>query len=306
MFKLVVVGIIAAVASAQEVLYRHPVNSQVVNAVRTRTNSWVSYDVEENPLRNYSIEKLRGMLGTIVEPAEEAPIDLVEPTMLSAVPTSFDWRSQSPNCVHPIRDQQQCGSCWAFAATEAFSDRFCIASGGAVNVVLSPQDMVSCDPWDMGCNGGILSWAWSYLSNTGVVTDECTPYVSGDGSVPSCPKTCADGSARNKYKCAKSSTVNAKGVSAIQSEIYANGPVETGFDVYEDFFSYKSGIYHYTAGSKAGGHAVKIIGWGQENGVNYWICANSWGTSWGMDGFFNIEFGQCNIDASTYACKPQL
>jgi cathepsin B len=302
MFKLVVVGIIAAVASANS----HPVNNEIVNAVRTRTNQWVTYDVEQNPLRNYSAAQLRGLLGTINEPVSEAPLDLVEPVLIEGLPDDYDWRSQSPNCVHPIRDQAQCGSCWAFGATEALSDRFCIASNGAVDVVLSPQDMVSCDNWDMGCNGGILSFAWSYLSSTGVATDDCTPYTSGTGQVQSCPKSCADGSSIKKYKCAKSSTVNAKGVAKIQSEIYANGPVETGFDVYEDFFSYKSGIYHYTAGSKAGGHAVKIIGWGQEGGVNYWICANSWGTSWGMDGFFNIEWGQCGIDSSTYACRPQL
>jgi len=303
MFKLVIAGFIAVAASAQ--LQSHPVNGEIVNAVRTRTSQWEAFDVEQNPLRTYSLTQLRGMLGTNNEATTQAPLDLVEPVGVSSIPDNFDWRQQG-NCVHPIRDQQQCGSCWAFGATEALSDRFCIASNGAVDVVLSPQDMVSCDWWDMGCNGGILSFAWSYLSNTGVATDDCTPYTSGAGQVQSCPKSCADGSPIKKYKCAKSSTVNAKGVAAIQSEIYANGPVETGFDVYEDFFSYKSGIYVYTAGAKAGGHAVKIIGWGQENGVNYWICANSWGTAWGMDGFFNIEWGQCGIDSSTYACKPQL
>jgi cathepsin B len=303
MFKLVVIGTIAAVASAM----RHPINPQVVNAVRTRTTRWVSHDVETNPLRNYSAEQLQSFLGTITNPMSEAAgLDYVEPAMIESVPDAFDWRDAKGECVHPIRDQKQCGSCWAFAATEAFSDRFCIASNGETNVILSPQDMVSCDMWDMGCNGGILSWAWSYLQNTGVATDDCKPYVSGDGHVPSCAKTCDDGTPILKYKCAKSSVVNAKGPAQIQSEVYANGPVETGFDVYEDFMSYKSGIYHYTAGSKLGGHAVKIIGWGQENGVNYWICANSWGTSWGMDGFFNIEWGNCGIDSSTYACKPQL
>jgi cathepsin B len=166
--------------------------------------------------------------------------------------------------------------------------------------------MVSCDNWNMGCNGGILPWAWSYLQNTGVVEESCISYVSGNGQVPSCPKTCDDGSAKKKYKCSSSSVTKSSGPAAIKSDIFANGPVETGFDVYEDFFSYKSGIYHYTSGSKAGGHAVKIIGWGQENGVNYWICANSWGTTWGMNGFFNIEMGQCNIDSATYACKPAL
>jgi cathepsin B len=300
MFKLVVVGLVMVAANA----FTHPVNSVMVNNIRQSTSKWVAHDVETNPLRNYSLQQLKSLLGTFVDAPEDGSIEYNAPEIVDA-PTNWDWRAES-NCVHPIRDQQQCGSCWAFGASETLSDRFCIASKGAVDVVLSPQDMVSCDAWDMGCNGGILSFAWSYLQNTGIVTDECTPYVSGTGDVPKCSKTCADGSERKKYKCASSSVVKASGTSAIQSEVYANGPVETGFDVYEDFFSYKSGIYHYTSGSKAGGHAVKIVGWGQENGVNYWICANSWGTSWGMDGFFNIEWGQCNIDSATYACRPQL
>lgn len=209
MFKLIIVGTIAAIANA----YTHPVNSQIVNAVKTRTTKWTPHEVETNPLRNYSMEKLRGLLGTITEPKVEADIEYGAVVVSDSLPTSWDWREQS-DCVHPIRDQQQCGSCWAFAATEAFSDRICIASKGSENVVLSPQDMVSCDPWDMGCNGGILSWAWSYISNTGVATDDCLPYVSGDGTVPKCPKTCADGSAKRKYKCG-SKVVNAKGVAAI-------------------------------------------------------------------------------------------
>jgi len=64
--------------------------------------------------------------------------------------------------------------------------------------------------------------------------------------------------------------------------------METGFTVYEDFMSYKSGIYHHVSGEVAGGHAVKMIGWGNEGGVDYWICANSWGPEWGEKGFFRI------------------
>merc|ERR1719491_1247010 len=79
------------------------------------------------------------------------------------------------------------------------------------------------------------------------------------------------------------------------------GPVETAFTVYQDFFAYKSGIYVHTSGGVAGGHAVKIIGWGNQAGTNYWIVANSWGASWGMSGFFWIEFGQCGIDTDAYA-----
>ena len=62
--------------------------------------------------------------------------------------------------------------------------------------------------------------------------------------------------------------------------------------------SYKSGIYYHTTGARRGGHAIKIVGWGYDSQLNmeYWICANSWNTTWGMDGYFNIKFGQCGID----------
>ena len=84
--------------------------------------------------------------------------------------------------------------------------------------------------------------------------------------------------------------------------------METGFQVYKDFFSYKSGIYKKTSPfwDYAGGHAVKIIGWGNEAGTNYWIAANSWGPKWGENGFFKIAFGQCGFDSDVYACEPQV
>ena len=64
--------------------------------------------------------------------------------------------------------------------------------------------------------------------------------------------------------------------------------METRFYVYSDFMSYKDGIYKYTYGIREGGHAIKVIGWGKEGDIEYWICANSWGTKWGIDGFFKI------------------
>jgi len=80
--------------------------------------------------------------------------------------------------------------------------------------------------------------------------------------------------------------------------------METSFNVYSDFMNYKSGIYQHTSGYLEGGHAIKILGWGVEGGVDYWICANSWGTSWGEDGFFRIAYGECGIDSAVYGCTP--
>jgi cathepsin B len=88
------------------------------------------------------------------------------------------------------------------------------------------------------------------------------------------------------------------GVSNIQNEISTNGPVQAAFNVYQDFFNYKSGVYKHVSGGLAGGHAIKIVGWGQSGSEPYWIVANSWGTSWGIDGFFWILRGhdECVIE----------
>jgi len=214
-----------------------------------------------------------------------------------STPDAFDSRTQWPGCVHSILNQQQCGSCWAFGASEALSDRYCVQK--QVNVVLSPQWLVSCDSGNMGCNGGWLPVAWSYLQSHGIPTQTCTPYTSGGGNTGTCSTTCSNGSAPTFYKADNLGSLTSP--SAIQAEVMKGGPVETAFTVYQDFFSYTGGIYKHTYGGVAGGHAVKIVGWGQQSGTNYWIVANSWGDNWGLSGFFWIEFGQCGIDGGAYA-----
>ena len=216
-------------------------------------------------------------------------------------PTSFDSRTQWPTCVHPIRDQGQCGSCWAFAASEALSDRICIASQGAKSVVLSPQYLVDCDTSSYGCNGGYPNLAWRFMQQKGLPLDSCVPYKAADGS---CPSKCADGSAPTFYKV--SSTASYPNPTSIQAGVMAGGPIEVSFTVYQDFMSYSSGVYVHTSGGVLGGHAVKLIGWGVSGSQNYWICANSWNTNWGQQGFFWIGFGQCGIDSAGVAGTPAV
>ena len=82
--------------------------------------------------------------------------------------------------------------------------------------------------------------------------------------------------------------------------------METRFDVYQDFMSYKSGVYYHVTGGLAGGHAIKILGWGTENGLQYWLCANSWNTSWGEQGYFKIKVGDSKIAQYALGCTPDL
>jgi cathepsin B len=224
----------------------------------------------------------------------------------TALPTAFDARTQWPTCIHPIRNQAQCGSCWAFAASEVLSDRFCIASQGQTNVVLSPQYLVSCDSSDYGCDGGYLANSWQFLQQTGIPTDSCYSYTSGGGDSGECKTTCDDGSAIKTYKAA--TVVTPATVDDIATEIMTNGPVEVAFSVYRDFLSYTSGVYSHKTGGLLGGHAVKAIGWGVSNGTPYWIIANSWGASWGQAGTFWIKKGsnECGIESNVIAGSPDL
>jgi cathepsin B len=274
----------------------------MVKTIKAKTSLWQPHDTDSNPLNKYTHEQLLAMLGTYIVPSNKQypGSDVV------ATPDTFDARTQWPNFVHAIRDQQQCGSCWAFGATEAFSDRFAIASNGKINVVLSPEDLVSCDTNDYGCNGGYMDMAWEYLNDHGAVSDSCFPYQAGSGFAPACASKCADGSAFTKFKCQAGTVRQSQGVDQIKSEIYTNGPVEGAFTVYEDFFSYSSGVYHHVSGGIAGGHAIKILGFGTENGTPYWLCANSWGTGWGMQGFFKIQQGDCGIEEQVFSCTPDL
>lgn len=261
------------------------------------------YKPEENPFRNWTDDELRSLLGDIPEErsAEKKKIEYISD---KDVPENFDSREQWPDCVQPIRDQGSCGSCWAFAATTTFAWRLCITTQGEKNFMLSPQDLVSCDENDFGCNGGSMVNSWKYLLENGVVSDTCYPYESGTGSVPACRQTCVNQEEWVKYKAADSNVFY--GPDAFKEEIQKNGPVHTHFEVYNDFFDYAGGIYRHVSGGLAGWHAVPIIGWGVEEGTNFWIVQNSWGDAWGEKGYFRIAEGECSIDEESHASGPLL
>jgi cathepsin B len=263
-----------------------------------------------NKFATWTMGDAKRILGTKMDNPIMADLPRVTRELpVEAIPTAFDSRTQWPGCIHPIRNQEQCGSCWAFAATEALSDRLAIQSNLSVNVVLSPQDLVSCDTanGNEGCDGGYPIYAWQYMQTTGIVSDECYPYTSGGGVTGTCDlkgSKCVNASASYQIYNAASAYAVGTTVAAIQTEIMTNGPIEVAFDVYQDFFSYSGGVYVHKTGSLAGGHAVKMIGWGVLNGVDYWTCSNSWGTDWGVEnGFFFIKRGvdECGIEENGVA-----
>mmetsp|Transcript_26285 Transcript_26285/g.76824 ORF Transcript_26285/g.76824 Transcript_26285/m.76824 type:complete len:174 (-) Transcript_26285:340-861(-) len=167
-----------------------------------------------------------------------------------------------------------------------------------------------------GCQGGQLGGAWNYAKKTGLVEESCYPYLQSQGGpVPTCDPTAQPCLPESKFiqtpkcsvksSCAKHaiSSVYSVPVSQLKAELATKGPVESAFTVYADFVHYKSGVYSHTTGSALGGHAVKIIGYGTENGVDYWLVQNSWTTTWGDGGYFKIKAGtdECGIESAAVA-----
>jgi len=290
---VILLALVAAVL-AQRVDFSRPAidTDMIAELNKDETRTW---EAGVNPIFvGKTLGDVRDMLISRDFFAINEEVEILQKTNLSA-PASFDARKQWGACIHPIRDQARCGSCWAFAATEVLSDRFCIA--GKNVGVLSPQFLVSCDFSDYGCQGGYLTNSWAFLVKTGVPTDSCYPYTSGGGARGACLTKCHDGSAFVMHKATKYYLTGS--VEATMNDIVAHGPVESGFSVYQDFMSYKSGVYQHKSGGLLGGHAVKIVGWGVEGSTPYWIVANSWTTGWGEQGFFRILKGknECGFES---------
>ena len=294
--------------------------AQKVNKLRT---TWKATEYE----RDY-----RPLLGSL-EGGVRLPQKFMKPR--NDLPENYDPREAYPKCesLKEIRDQANCGSCWAFSTVEAMSDRLCIHSGQKDQRRVSAQNVVSCcTSCGYGCDGGYPSEAWSYWKRNGIPTgglygdkDTCQPYflpkcdhhVEGSygpcpdsTDTPECVETCDEGSGIDYTSdlIFGESAYSISGENNMMQELYENGPIEASFTVYEDFPTYRSGVYQYVSGDVLGEHSIKIIGWGVENGVKYWLCVNSWNEEWGDKGLFKILRGdnECGIERGASAGMPKL
>ncbi|XP_028908763.1 cathepsin B isoform X1 [Ornithorhynchus anatinus] len=309
-----------------------PLSLEMTNYINKLNTTWRA----AHNFPHADMSYVKRLCGTFLNgPKLPARVGLANSDM--KLPENFDARQQWPNCptIKEIRDQGSCGSCWAFGAVEAISDRVCVHTNGQVSVEVSAEDLLTCCGLEcgMGCNGGYPTGAWTYWTKKGLVSGGlydshvgCRPYsippcehhvngsrppCSGEGGdTPKCSKKCEDGYTPS-YKEDKHFGSNSYSVPSneqeIMAEIYKNGPVEGAFSVYEDFLQYKSGVYQHVTGDEVGGHAIRILGWGVENGTPYWLAANSWNTDWGENGFFKILRGKdhCGIESEIVAGVPR-
>jgi len=196
------------------------------------------------------------------------------------------------------------------AAATAFADRVCIASNGTIDTQLSTQYLLSCNKNTLGCNGGWVDAAWQFIKEQGLPSAHCVSFL---GSDLGCPTTCDNGASLQFTRSGDTidihdSSSKSNNVKRIQKEIMTNGPVEATYYVFSDFMYYKNGVYkRSSAANFEGGHAVRVIGWGSEYGKDYWLVANTWGTSWGIDGVFKIIRGtnDCGFENRIAAALPE-
>jgi len=193
------------------------------------------------------------------------------------VPASVDWTTK--NAVTPIKNQGQCGSCWSFSTTGSVEGAVAIATSHLVS--LSEQQLVDCSTaqGNEGCNGGLMDNAFQYIiSNGGLTTEAGYPYTATG------PNTC-----NVQTPLASTITgycdVNSGDENALAAAV-AVGPVSVAIEADQSCFQfYSSGVMSDPTCGTQLDHGVLAVGYGTVQGVNYWNVKNSWGTSWGNNGY---------------------
>ena len=226
-----------------------------------------------------------------------------EETINEQIPANVDW--VSAGAVTGVKDQGQCGSCWSFSTTGAIEGAYYIKYNTLVS--FSEQQLVDCDNLsnggrDHGCNGGLMDNAFSWVAkNNGLCREEAYPYVSGTTKTAG---TCNSKICTNvaNSDIAKYIDVQSNSDSALMNAIVAQ-PVSVAIEADQrDFQLYKSGVYTGTCGTNLD-HGVLVVGYGTQDGTDYYKVKNSWSTSWGDQGYiylgrgakYNGGAGQCGI-----------
>jgi C1A family cysteine protease len=278
----------AFILSAAPVFASQQELDTVKKSINYHRAHWVA---EETSVSILPDEHRKGHLGLIKPHKDElgavAPSSSGGEATAAGAPATFDWRNNNGySFVTPVRNQGNCGSCWAFATTAALEANTLIVDNyPSYDLNIAEQVMVSCGG-SGSCGGGYINKASDYIKNTGLPLESCDPYTATDSS---CLDVCTD---KDRISGWHWVTTTSPMVDAIIAALYTYGPLVTTMDVYSDFYYYKTGVYSYVSGTYQGGHAILIVGYDDVGG--YFIAKNSWGTNWGESGYFRVAYSQVN------------
>jgi len=271
----------------------------------------VSYRLGINSFADWTIEEFRErLLGTRLNKTggyKSSGKFLGLPKHVQ-IPDKLDWREEG--AVTPVKNQGQCGSCWAFSTTGAMEGSHFRLTGKLES--LSEQQLVDCsDDYDNeGCNGGLMDNAFTYIKeNGGLQSEQSYPYTAKHGK-------CKFDKTKVVAKCSGFVDVKSGDEKALMEAIATNGPVSIAIDVTEErFMFYKDGIFVDDTCSNdedSLNHGVLAVGYGRNatsdgKEMDYWIVKNSWGPSWGMNGYILMARNAENMcGVSTSASYPLM
>ena len=217
---------------------------------------------------------------------------------VSNAPDSWDWREKG--YVSAVKDQGSCGSCWAFSTVANLEGLFFKNKG--YMEIMSEQMLVDCDTMDSACNGGLMEYTFTWLKqNGGIMRQSDYPYKGYKGSCSTDSSKYVPMKITGYTKLGSStSTWSPVDEDEIKEFLYETGPLAVALNA-NPLQTYSSGILDKTSSqcpTSGINHAVTMVGYGNENGTNYWIVKNSWGVSWGENGYFRIKRGSgvCGIN----------
>ncbi|XP_068659893.1 senescence-specific cysteine protease SAG39-like [Aristolochia californica] len=265
-------------------------NVQLVEAFNSDGGN--TYRLSVNEFADLTNEEFRASRNGFRPSLRDTSSSLFRYENVTAVPSTVDWRKKG--AVTPVKDQGQCGCCWAFSAVAAMEGATKLSTGKLVS--LSEQELVDCDTRgvDQGCNGGLMDDAFKFiLHNGGLATETTYPYEGVDGKCNSKKE------ASSAAKISGFEDVPANSESALLKAA-AKQPVSVAIDAGGSPFQlYSGGVSSGPCGTSLD-HGVTVVGYGTtSDGTMYWLVKNSWGSSWGEEGYIRM---QRNVDAKEGLC----
>ena len=275
--------------------YRETVYNKNLATIVTHNAGNSSWTMGVNKFADLTADEFKALyVGGLTKPKKTSlRKTAVGPFNTTANPTSVDWTEKG--AVTPVKNQEQCGSCWAFSTTGSVEGAWFLAKGQLVS--LSEQQLVDCSQAEgnQGCNGGLMDYGFQYIiDNKGITTESAYPYTASDG-------TCA-----SKGKPVAATLSGFKDVApnnelALETAIVQQ-PVSVAVEADQSVFQFYSGGVMDSACGTQLDHGVLAVGYGADSGKEYYKVKNSWGADWGEKGYIRLgrgakfnPSGQCGI-----------